>query len=721
MNRASEGDVLGTVLIVDDDYTVRLLAREALEQAGCIVFDNCDGVGVLLQCEELEPDLVILDVFLPHLDGFAICQEIRALPGGHNIPILMTTGLDDVASIQRAYKAGATDFITKPFNWLILAYRVRYLLRNSQMFQSLDRSQRSLNYAQKIAGLGSWEWDITTDKLEWSEAVYRIFHIDPVGFDGTYHAFLNSVHPLDKEMVNAALETAITYRKPYSIDHQIILPNGEERYVHTEAEVSYDKTGRPCKLSGTVQDITERRNDEERIRRLAFYDSLTGLPNRVFFKENLERALVRAERRRRRVATLFLDLDRFKWINDTLGHAVGDQLLQDFAARLSATLRSGDLVARANLSDAGQALARLGGDEFTVILDDLDLAQDAALVARRILEAVREPFVLEGQEVSITVSIGISIYPDDGSDIVTLIKNADTAMYFAKERGKNTFQFYTHAMTQSACQHLMLETQLRRALERDEFELAYQPVVEPATGRVERVEALLRWHNQELGDVPPATFIPLAEETGVIKAIDAWVLRQACRQLKRWHDQGFTGLRVAVNLSGQALVHQNLADRVAALLEETGVEARFVELELTEGVLMRNGSPPLESLKRLKELGLTLAIDDFGTSHSSLSDLRRFHLDTLKIDRSFIADLPGDSDSAAIVRALVGLAGNMRMAVVAVGVETAEQFAFLREFDCGLLQGYLLSTPLHPDEVAALLKRGPLALPGLRPEHEEPR
>lgn len=721
MNRASEGDVLGTVLIVDDDYTVRLLAREALEQAGCIVFDNSDGVGVLLQCEELEPDLVILDVFLPHLDGFAICQEIRALPGGHNIPILMTTGLDDVASIQRAYQAGATDFITKPFNWLILAYRVRYLLRNSQMFQTLDRSQRSLNYAQKIAGLGSWEWDITTDKLEWSEAVYRIFHIDPVGFDGTYHAFLNSVHPLDKEMVNAALETAITYRKPYSIDHQILLPNGEERYVHTEAEVSYDKTGRPCKLSGTVQDITERRNDEERIRRLAFYDSLTGLPNRVFFKENLERALVRAERRRRRVATLFLDLDRFKWINDTLGHAVGDQLLQDFAARLSATLRSGDLVARANLSDAGHALARLGGDEFTVILDDLDLAQDAALVARRILEAVREPFVLEGQEVSITVSIGISIYPDDGRDIVTLIKNADTAMYYAKERGKNTFQFYTHAMTQSACQHLMLETQLRRALERCELELAYQPVVEPGTGRVERVEALLRWHNQELGDVPPATFIPLAEETGLIKAIDAWVLRQACSQLKRWHDQGFTGLRMAVNLSGQALVHQNLADRVAALLEETGVEARFIELELTEGVLMRNGSAPLESLKRLKELGLTLAIDDFGTSHSSLSDLRRFHLDTLKIDRSFIADLPGDSDSAAIVRALVGLAGNMRMAVVAVGVETAEQFAFLRELDCGLLQGYFLSTPLHPDEVTALLKRGPLALPGPRPEHEEPR
>ncbi|GFO66467.1 two-component system response regulator [Geomonas limicola] len=713
MIRTSEDDVLGTVLIVDDDFAVRLLARETLEQAGCIVFDNCDGVGVLLQCEELEPDLIILDVFLPQLDGFSICQEIRALPGAKNIPILMMTGLDDVSSIHHAYQAGATDFITKPFNWPILAYRVRYLLRNSLMFQSLDRSQRSLNYAQKIAGLGSWEWDITTDKLEWSEAVYRIFHIDPVGFDGTYHAFLNSVHPLDKEVVNAALETAITYRKPYSIDHQILLPNGEERYVHTEAEVRYDKSGRPCQLSGTVQDITERRNDEERIRRLAFYDSLTGLPNRVFFKENLERALVRAERRQCRVATMFLDLDRFKWINDTLGHAVGDQLLQEFAARLSATLRSSDLVARANLSDASHALARLGGDEFTVILDDLDQAQEAALVARRILEAVRKPFVLEGQEVSLTVSIGISIYPDDGEDIVTLIKNADTAMYYAKERGKNTFQFYTHAMTQSACLHLMLETQLRRALERDEFTLAYQPIVDLATGKINRLEALLRWHNQELGDVPPATFIPLAEETGVIKAIDAWVLRQALNQLKRWQEAGHGELRIAVNLSGQALVHQNLADRVAALLEETGVAAHSLELELTEGVLMRNSSAPLESLKRLKELGLTLAIDDFGTSHSSLSALRRFHLDTLKIDRSFITDLPGDQDSAAIVRALVGLAGNMRMAVVAVGIETAEQLAFLRELGCGLLQGFLFSRPLTPLEVAELLARGPMVPPDI--------
>lgn len=700
---SSTEEASGKVLIVDDDFTVRLLAREVLEQAGCVVFENSDGVGVLLQFEEVEPDIVLLDVMLPELDGFTICQGIRALPSGKHTPILMMTGLDDVDSIHRAYQVGATDFVSKPFNWHILAYRVRYMLRNSLLFLNLDKSQRSLNYAQQIAGLGSWEWDINSDKLEWSDAVYRIFHIDPVGFDGTYHAFLNSVHPLDKELVNAALETAITYHKPYSIDHQIILPNGDERFVHTEAEVIYDKSGRPSRLSGTVQDITERRNDEERIRRLAYYDSLTGLPNRVLFKENLEHALAHADRRQLRVATLFLDLDRFKWINDTMGHSVGDRLLQSFAERLTGTLRKSDCITRAHLGDPSYAVARLGGDEFTVILDDIRQSQNAAQVARRILKEMREPFLLEGQEVRLTVSIGISIFPDDGRDIVTLIKNADTAMYHAKELGKNNFQFYTRSMTQSACEQLHLETQLRRALELGEFSLLYQPQVELATGRVLRLEALLQWHNAELGEVAPETFIPLAEETGLIREIDAWVLGESCRQLQQWEHQGLGPVRIAVNVSGQDLAREGLVETVRGVLQRTGVAAQALELELTEGVLMRHGTSSLTSLKELKRLGVTLAIDDFGTSHSSLSDLRRLHLDTLKIDSSFIRDLPDDADSAAIVSALVGLADSMKMSATALGVETLEQAEFLRRLGCPRVQGPLFSGPLAPEAVFRLL------------------
>jgi len=699
-----EAHTSGTVLIVDDDFTVRLLAREALEQAGFQVLENDDGVGVLDQFQELEPDIVLLDVMLPGQDGFTLCQALRALPQGKNTPILMMTGLDDVASIRKAYEAGATDFISKPFNWLILAYRVRYMMRTSQLFRNLGKSQESLNYAQRIAGLGSWEWDINSDQLQWSDAVYRIFHIDPIGFDGTYHAFLNSVHPLDKEMVNAALEAAITKRKPYSIDHQILLPNGDERHVHTEAEVVYDKSGRPCRLSGTVQDITERKHDEERIRRLAFYDSLTGLPNRVLFKENLEHALAHAERKKRRVATLFLDLDRFKWINDTMGHSVGDKLLQEFAARLNGSVRKTDCVTRDDLSVPSYAIARLGGDEFTIILDDLSQAQDAAVVARRITSEVARPFILEGQEVCLTVSIGISIYPDDGCDIVTLIKNADTAMYHAKEQGKNNFQFYTSSMTENACELLRLENQLRRALEREEFTLNYQPQVDAETGRVVCLEALLRWHNPELGQVPPASFIPLAEETGLILAIDAWVMTQACRQLKAWEEMGLTGVRVAVNVSGQNFLQKSLPETTRAILRATGIRPECLELELTEGVLMRNGAETMATLGELRDMGLTLAIDDFGTGYSSLSYLKRFRLDTLKIDRSFIQDVNSDPDSAAIVTALIALAGSMKMSVVAEGVETPQQLAFLRALGCRQIQGYLYSRPLAPHDATRLLR-----------------
>jgi diguanylate cyclase (GGDEF)-like protein len=695
--------VTGTVLIVDDDFTVRLLAREALEQAGFTVLENIDGAGVIRQLEAEEPDLVLLDVMLPVEDGITLCREIRSHPKGKHIPIVMMTGLDDLESVQNAYHAGATDFISKPFNWLVLVYRVRYMLRSSQLFDKLDQSQQRLNYAQLMAGMGSWEWDIVNDKLEWSDAVYRIFHMDPVGFDRTYHAFLNSVHPRDKEQGDAGTEPAPAPGTTYSIDHQIVLPSGEERYLHTEAEVSFDKSGRPCLLSGTVQDITDRKNDEERIRRLAYYDSLTGLPNRVLFKENLERALAHARRKNQQVATLFLDLDRFKWVNDTLGHSVGDQLLQEFATRLNLTLRKSDSVSRNCSAIPLPALARLGGDEFTIILEEIGKPNDAALVAARLLKQVQRPFVLEGQEIRVTASIGISIFPEDGTDIVTLIKNADTAMYHAKESGKNNFQFYTRAMTQNAFEQMRLENQLSAALDRQEFTLHYQPQVEIATGRITCLEALLRWNNPELGLVPPGSFIPLAEETGLIVDIDAWVLDQACRQLKLWADAGHDQLRVSVNLSGKNFLQRTIVKTTRAALQKSGVFPGNLELELTEGVLMHDADETAAILGELKALGLTLAIDHFGTGYSSLGYLKRFKVDTLKIDPSFIQDLTCDADSAAIVTALVSLADSLKMSLVAEGVETREQLWMLRDLGCRRIQGFLYSHPLPAHEVGALL------------------
>ncbi|NVN89661.1 MAG: EAL domain-containing protein [Desulfuromonadales bacterium] len=696
----------GLVLIIDDDPMILILAREALEKEGFVVEEASDGSRVLSMFSRLQPDIVLLDVMLPGIDGFTVCRQIREHPEGKNTPVLMMTGLDDIESIKRAYDSGATDFISKPFNWFVLGYRVRYMLRASRTLHALDSSRVSLSYAQRIARLGSWEWNVENDRMHWSDAVNEIFNVDPQDLDKSYQAFLNFVHPLDKELVSSAIEGALTNNKPYSIDHQILLPDGSERFVHSEAEVIADKNGKPVRMSGIMQDITERKEAEKRIKDLAYYDSLTGLPNRILFKENLEHALAHAERKNTKVATLFLDLDRFKWINDTMGHSVGDLLLQAFAGRLKNTVRKSDSITHDNLSQSSYSIARLGGDEFTIILDDINRAQDAAIVARRILEETSQLFVIDGHEVFVTASIGISIFPDDGNDIVTLIKYADTAMYHAKDLGKNHFQFYSSDMTDNAFKFLLLENQLHHAMERNEFEVHYQPQVDMLSGEVICVEALIRWQNPELGMISPATFIPLAEEIGLIVRIDEWVLTSVCRQIKAWEKDGLPPVRVAVNLSGQNFMQKNLSDRISTILTATGVSPDRLELELTEGVLMRDGKETITTLDELKGMGLSLAIDDFGTGYSSLSYLKRFRLDTLKIDRSFIKDIASDSDSEAIVAAIVSLADSMKLRIIAEGVETVEQLTFLCGLQCNRMQGFLFDRPMTSSNMSSLLREG---------------
>lgn len=704
MNNDSTHYSRGLVLIVDDDHFIRTIARDALEQAGFETAETSEGIEALSLFRQLQPDIVLLDVVLPGSDGFSVCRQIREHPEGTNTPILMMTGLDDVESIKMAYDSGATDFISKPFNLHVLGYRVRYMLRSSRTLHELDNSRLSLSYAQRIARMGSWEWNVENDRMRWSDAVYEIFNVDPQELDKTYQAFLNYIHPLDKELVNSAVEEALTKNKPYSIDHQILLPDGRERFVHSEAKIIADKNGKPVRMAGIMQDITERKEAEKQIRNLAYFDSLTGLPNRILFKENLEHALAHAARKNSKVATLFLDLDRFKWINDTMGHSVGDKLLQEFAARLSKSVRKSDSITHDNLNQPYYSIARLGGDEFTIILDDINRSQDAAIVARRIIEESSKPFLLEGHEMYVTASIGISIFPDDAKDIVTLIKYADTAMYHAKDLGKNNFQFYSRSMTDNAFELLLMENQLRHALERGEFTMRYQPQVDMASGRVFCLEALLRWHNPELGMIPPTTFIPLAEETGLIVRIDEWVLKEVCQQIKIWEKEGLPPVRVAVNLSGQNFVQKNLPERIRAILESSGVHPECIELELTEGVLMKNGEETVTTLEHLKAMGFSLAIDDFGTGYSSLSYLKRFQLDTLKIDKSFVQNIESDSENAAIVTAIIAMAESMNLRIVTEGVETPEQLSTLRNLGCHRIQGFLLDHPQTSNDMTLQLR-----------------
>jgi diguanylate cyclase (GGDEF)-like protein/PAS domain S-box-containing protein len=456
-------------------------------------------------------------------------------------------------------------------------------------------------------------------------------------------------------------------------------------------------------LEGTIIDITDRKHAQEQMEYQAYHDSLTGLPNRLLFRDRITVALAHAKRSGRNAAVMFLDLDQFKLVNDTLGHTVGDRLLQAIGSRLVNCVRAEDTV------------ARMGGDEFTILLADLIDRRGAAAVAQKVLEAVRHPVHVDQHELYVTTSIGMAIFPDDGPDAETLLKNADRAMYRAKDLGRDNFQFATPEFFDAADTRLVLERSLHHALDRDEFEVHYQPMVEIATGRVVAAEALVRWRHPEHGLMQPEEFIPIAEETQLIVPLGAWVLRTACAQMKKWHDAGHRSLRVAVNLSPRQFQDQQLTSVVERILADTGFPPTFLDLEITESTAMQNAELSLSILGRLKEMGIRISIDDFGTGYSSLSYLKRFPIDTVKIDQHFVRDLT--NDDMAIISAVISMARALNLRIIAEGVETEEQLAFLRREQCSEMQGFLFSQPLSAAEFEATLRRAypPVSAPRLHP------
>jgi diguanylate cyclase (GGDEF)-like protein/PAS domain S-box-containing protein len=462
-----------------------------------------------------------------------------------------------------------------------------------------------------------------------------------------------------------------------------------------------DRGGMVC----VARDITERTYAEEQIKHLAYHDALSGLPNRLLFKDRLTVAISRAQRDKTRLAVLFLDLDRFKVINDSLGHNVGDQLLQSVAWRVQSCLRDSDTV------------ARLGGDEFTLLLPHLIHSEDAARVAEKLLEAIRNPITIEGREFFITTSIGISLFPEDGNDAETLIKNADTAMYQAKEQGRDNYQLFNAFVNAKALQRITLEHGLRKALASQELVIYYQPIFDLRLSRITGMEALLRWNHPEFGIVPPADFIPLAETAGLMVPIGLWVLRTACMHVKSWHDRGYKNLSLAVNLSVSQLQHPDLVERVGHVLAETGMPARLLELEITESSAMHNPENSIRTLYDLKKLGLRISLDDFGTGHSSLSYLKRFPIDTLKIDQSYVRDITTDPDTAAIVSAIIAMTHSLRLKVIAEGVEFADQAQLLKRYSCDQMQGFLIKEPVPAEEFERiLLEAGQTMVPRAVPE-----
>ena len=468
------------------------------------------------------------------------------------------------------------------------------------------------------------------------------------------------------------------------------------RLVQEELEVGVkEKTVDLVKANESLQaEIAEHKRTEKHLDHLAYHDHLTGLANHTLFRDQLTQALARALRNDQLVAIMFLDLDRFQGINETYGHTVGDRLLKKAAERLVECVRTTDTV------------ARWGGGEFSFILEGILREQSVAVVAQKAIDAINLPFTVDDHEIFVTISIGITIYPHDGEDVDTLMKNADAAMSRAKERGRNTYRFYAPDMNTKALERLSLEGRLRRALEREEFALNYQPRVALDSGQMIGMEVLLRWRNSELGDVSPGQFIPLAEDTGLIVPISEWVLHTACAQNRAWQEAGLSPLNVSVNLSARQFRQKGLKDTITRVLQDTNLEPKHLELELTEGLLMEDTKASSTTLTDLKAMGLHVSVDDFGTGYSSLSYLKRFSLDTLKIDQSFVHDITSDADSAAIANSIIALARSLRMRVVAEGVETEEQLDFLRTHDCDEIQGYLYSRPLPTEAFEQLMREG---------------
>jgi diguanylate cyclase (GGDEF)-like protein len=582
MNKTEiETDTPASVLVVDDDPGARLLVGSALEVAGFKVFTAADGRSALSEFHSHPADCVVLDVVMPGMSGFDVCRALRALPASRHVPILMQTSLDDMESVHRAYNAGATDFSSKGINPMLLAERVKFLVRAKQ----------------------------TQDQLRESEA---------------------------------------------------------------------------------------------RVRYLAYYDPLTALPNRQRLLQILEQQVEWATPRQRGIAVLMLDVDNFSRINDTQGAAVGDSLLKEISHRLQLCLRDTQraLAEDGEPSDINDWVARTGGDEFALALPGIATADSAQVVARRVQVALARPFVFAQQEIPLSATIGVSMFPGDAPTAEALIKNADAAMHHGKKSGHGRLEFFKKSISTRAAKHLSMEADLRKALERGEFTLNYQPRLATEGMRVEAVEALLRWWHPQRGFVSPDEFIPLAEQNGLIVEIGDWVLREACAQARRWRDAGGPGWQVAVNVSGVQFRDGSLVERVSRAIDAAGIEPRMIELEFTEGALIEYSAVVSKAVKALKELGVATALDDFGTGYSSLSYLRHFPIDTLKIDRVFVRDIVSKSGgNTPLVDAIIAMAKSLGLSTVAEGVETEAQWHYLKARHASQVQGFFFCRPLALEDL----------------------
>ena len=695
------------ILFADDDPTTRLLMQSAMQKMGFEVTIACNGAEAVAFFRKAVFDMVLLDVEMPAMDGFEVCELLRE-EAGNELPIIMTTGMDDEQSINDAFEAGATDFISKPINWNLIGHRLLYLRRSSVnllALKTINARSRAILHA-----IPDTMFILDSDN-----------HVINIQTDARKPEAISLRKWFPDDVVKIYLDAANRIRAGATIEHleyQLRQNDNKARFYESKI-TAIDSQETLC----LVRDITERKDVENRILRLAYFDTLTGLPNRQSFAEKLNREIerIRNTGNNLKIAVLFLDLDHFKGINDALGHNTGDLILKGTAERLMTVTRSSEFALHISTHDAEIEVARLGGDEFTVIIPDIVCTEDVIAVAHRIQKVMSEPFHLESRDVVLTTSIGVAVFPDDGEDVDGLLKHADSAMYDAKSKGRDNFQFYNASLTEQAEKRLHMGNDLRDALRRNEFYLVYQPQYDIASTSILSVEVLIWWKHPKRGLVSPADFIPLAEENGLIVSIGEWVLQTACSVAAQWQNNGCP-MRVAVNLSPIQIKGPDLVQMVLGILEKTGLSPQWLELEVTENSLMELGSATLQKLLILRSKGIQIALDDFGTSYSSMNYLKRLPVNNIKIDQSFTNQMLDDNDSFSIVRAIISLSRNLGFTVTAEGVETLDQAVALKQLGCDTLQGYYFSKPilLHElDEfrkkswsVEALIEKGPHVVSG---------
>lgn len=693
---------IATILIVDDEIRNRKLLTVLLESDGYLTFAVASGEEALAFIALTPPQLILLDALMPGMDGYAVARILKANPVTVNIPIIMVSAQSDQGARLTGLDAGAEDFLTTPVDRAELWLRVRNLLRLKNYSDFLLNHSAILEQQvqERTAALQLFRaaMDVTADAiLLVNRNTMRFIEVNGTACEmfGYTREELLLTSPVELgissiQQLESEYDEIVNHHPKALTETQMLRKNGT--WMQVDVRQHAHQSDESWIIVNFVRDIAERKEIEKRLHRIAYYDALTGLPNRRLFYETLEKALTYAVEKGYLVAVLFIDIDHFKNVNDTLGHAVGDELLCQVSDRLTQCVRIRDTV------------GRLGGDEFGLMLVMEDKLQDTLVIVKKICEELQKPFQLNGHEIRVSASVGIAICPADASDSENLIKYADTAMYRAKQAGRNTYRYFTNQMNVEILNRVDLEYALRNAVDNNEFLLHYQPKVQLSSGLVVGMEALIRWQRPGFGLVPPGQFIPVLEDTGLIVSVGGWVIREVCRQIALWKNSAIGPMQISVNVSQRQFVDGDLEADVEKALRDNNIPANLLELELTESALMDNTVRTIDILQNLKNRGVQISIDDFGTGYSSLAYLQRFPVDKLKIDIAFIRDIMTSPDDAAITLAIINMAHTLRLEVIAEGVETAAQLHYLQRQHCDQIQGDCFSPPLPVAEVEKILR-----------------